>query len=84
VCGFTEGKGSRIKSFGALLLAGYRDGKLHYFGHSGSGFSEKALQEALGRMKPFFTNKSAVENAPEIPEKLIRQLESVPIWTSGV
>jgi hypothetical protein len=35
-------------------------------------------------MKPFFTNKSAVENAPEIPEKLIRQLESVPIWTSGV
>jgi bifunctional non-homologous end joining protein LigD len=24
VCGFTEGKGSRFKNFGALLLAGYR------------------------------------------------------------
>lgn len=70
VCGFTEGKGSRIKSFGALLLAGHRDGKLHYFGHSGSGFSDKALQEALGRMKPFFTDKSPVENPSEIPEKI--------------
>src|SRR6266404_94093 len=28
VCGFTEGKGSRLKSFGALLLGGYRDGRL--------------------------------------------------------
>ena len=41
VCGFTEGKGSRFKNFGALLLAGYQDGKLRYFGHSGSGFSER-------------------------------------------
>jgi bifunctional non-homologous end joining protein LigD len=38
--GFTEGKGSR-KHFGALLLGAYHNGKLHYFGHSGSGFSEK-------------------------------------------
>jgi ATP-dependent DNA ligase len=28
VCGFTEGKGSRSKYFGALLLGGYRDGRL--------------------------------------------------------
>jgi bifunctional non-homologous end joining protein LigD len=34
VCGFTEGKGSRLKSFGALLLGGYRAGKLRYFGRS--------------------------------------------------
>jgi len=36
VCGFTEGKGSR-KHFGALLLGGYRNGRLRYFGHSGRG-----------------------------------------------
>lgn len=35
VCGLTEAKGSR-KQFGALLLGAYRNGKLHYFGHSGS------------------------------------------------
>ena len=38
VCGFTEGKGSR-KHFEALLLGGYRNGRLRYFGHSGTGFS---------------------------------------------
>src|ERR1700730_11224297 len=42
VCGFTEGKGSR-KHFGALLLGAYRNGRLRYFGHSGTGFSEKGL-----------------------------------------
>jgi bifunctional non-homologous end joining protein LigD len=48
VCGFTEGKGSR-KYFGALLLAAYRIGKLRYFGHSGTGFSEKGLRETIER-----------------------------------
>jgi bifunctional non-homologous end joining protein LigD len=38
VCGFNEGKGSR-KHFGALLLGAYLNGKLRYFGHSGTGFS---------------------------------------------
>jgi len=70
VCGFTEGKGSRLKSFGALLLGGYRDGKLRYFGHSGSGFSEKGLQEALTRLRPLFTDKSPVWNPPKIPERI--------------
>ena len=41
VGGFTEGKGSRRTSFGALLLGAYRDGKLHYFGHSGTGFRKR-------------------------------------------
>jgi bifunctional non-homologous end joining protein LigD len=65
VRGFTEGKGSRLKSFGALLLGGYRDGKLRYFGHSGSGFTEKGLKEAVDRLKPFFTSKSPFENPPK-------------------
>jgi bifunctional non-homologous end joining protein LigD len=70
VCGFTEGKGSRLKSFGALLLGGYRDGKLRYFGHSGSGFSEKGLQETIERLRPLFIDTSPVVNPPKIPEKI--------------
>jgi bifunctional non-homologous end joining protein LigD len=70
VCGFTEGKGSRLKSFGALLLGGYRDGKLRYFGHSGSGFSEKGMRETIDRLKPLFIDKPPVENPPKIPEKV--------------
>jgi len=69
VGGFTEGKGSR-KHLGALLLSAYRNGKLHYFGHSGSGFSEKGLRDALDRMMPLFTDKSPFENPPRIPERI--------------
>jgi bifunctional non-homologous end joining protein LigD len=68
VGGFTEGKGSR-KNLGALLLGAYRNGKLHYFGHSGTGFTEKGIQDALKRMKPLFTEKSPFENPPRGPEK---------------
>ena len=67
--GFTEGKGSR-KHFGALLLGAYRNGKLHYFGHSGSGFSQKALKETVDRLRPLFTTKSPFVNPPKIPEKI--------------
>jgi bifunctional non-homologous end joining protein LigD len=70
VCGFTEGKGSRLKSFGALLLGGYRDGKLRYFGHSGSGFSEKGLQETMERLRPLFIDKAPVANPPKIQERI--------------
>ena len=69
VCGFTEGKGSR-KHFGALLLGAYRNGKLRYFGHSGTGFSEKGLAEAIDRLRPFFTDEPPVENPPKIPEEI--------------
>jgi bifunctional non-homologous end joining protein LigD len=40
VGGFTEGKGSRQR-LGALLLGAYRNGKLHYFGHSGRRLQRK-------------------------------------------
>jgi bifunctional non-homologous end joining protein LigD len=70
VCGFTEGKRSRSKNFGALLLGAYQNGKLHYFGHSGSGFSEKGLQETIERLKPLFIDKAPVENPPKIPEQI--------------
>jgi bifunctional non-homologous end joining protein LigD len=69
VCGFTEGKASR-KYFGALLLAAYRNGALRYFGHSGTGFSEKGMREAIDRLKPLFTDRSPVENPPRVPEKI--------------
>jgi bifunctional non-homologous end joining protein LigD len=52
------------------LLGAYRNGRLYCFGHSGSGFSEKGLKEAIDRLKPVFIDKSPVENPPKIPEKI--------------
>jgi bifunctional non-homologous end joining protein LigD len=69
VCGFTEGKGSR-KHFGALLLGAYRNGKLRYFGHSGTGFSENGMRETIEQLKPLFIDKPSVENPPKIAEKI--------------
>ena len=69
VGGFTEGKGSR-KRLGALLLGAYRNDKLHYFGHSGTGFSEKGIDDALRRMKPLFTAKPPFVNPPNVKEKI--------------
>ena len=69
MCGFTEAKGSR-EHFGALLLGGFQNGRLRYFGHSGTGFSGKGLKEAIDRLKPLFIDESPVENPPNIPEKI--------------
>lgn len=46
------------------------NGKLLYFGHSGTGFSERALKDAIERLKPLFTNSPTVANPPKIPEKI--------------
>jgi bifunctional non-homologous end joining protein LigD len=68
VCGFTERKGSR-KHFGALILGAYRNGRLRYFGHSGTGFSEKGLKEAIDRLKPLFIDESPVEKSAKNPRE---------------
>ena len=52
------------------MLGGYRDGKLRYFGHSGSGFSEKGLQETMERLRPLFIDRAPVANPPKIPERI--------------
>jgi bifunctional non-homologous end joining protein LigD len=64
VGGSTEGKRSPQR-LGALLLGAYRNGELHYFGHSGSDFSEKGIDDALLRMKPLSPDKSPFENLPK-------------------
>jgi bifunctional non-homologous end joining protein LigD len=38
--------------------------------HSGTGFSEKGLKDAINRLRPRFTNQSPVENPPKIPERI--------------
>jgi bifunctional non-homologous end joining protein LigD len=48
--GFTEPSGSRL-GFGALLLGVYdNDGRLHFAGRTGTGFSERSLKELHKRL----------------------------------
>ncbi len=54
IAGYTSPRGSQ-PGFGALLLAQYVEGTLHYRGRVGSGFTVRGLQEiaaALARLQP--------------------------------
>src|SRR6516162_9842081 len=54
----------------SLMLGAHCDGKLQYFGQSGTGFSERKLQAALDRMRPLFTDRSPFKNPPKVTEKI--------------
>jgi bifunctional non-homologous end joining protein LigD len=56
VGGFTAPEGSR-KHLGAVVLGAYTKGKLRHYGYAGSGITEKALKDAIDRMKPLFIDK---------------------------
>jgi len=62
------------KHFSALLLGAYRNGNLHYFGHSGSGFSENALKETVDRLKPLFTTKCPFDHRLRLRRTLTNQI----------
>lgn len=57
IAGYTEPRGGR-KKFGALILGTYKNGKLVYIGHTGTGFNDKALKEVYDEMQPLITQKS--------------------------
>lgn len=49
--GYTAPRNSR-KHFGALLLGVYKGGRLHYVGHTGTGFSDATLRTLAAAMRP--------------------------------
>lgn len=51
IAGFTEPTGGR-KLFGALVLGVWKDKKLKYIGHTGSGFDTKGLAAMYKLLKP--------------------------------
>ncbi|MDQ0783331.1 DNA ligase D [Chryseobacterium sp. W4I1] len=64
ICGFTEPRGSR-KSFGALILGKYMDGKLVYSGHTGTGFNKESLSQMHERLKELIIKTSPFEKKPK-------------------
>ncbi|KXH85930.1 DNA ligase D [Chryseobacterium kwangjuense] len=64
ICGFTEPRGSR-KSFGALILGKYKDGKLIYCGHTGTGFNNESLEQLYGRLQKLIIKTSPFETIPK-------------------
>lgn len=58
VCGYTEGKGSRENSFGALVLGILNaDDQLVYAGSVGTGFNDSTREKLFKVMQPLKTTK---------------------------
>jgi bifunctional non-homologous end joining protein LigD len=63
IVGYTPPAGSR-EYFGALLLAAYEGGKLHYVGKVGTGFDRKTLAALHQRFQPLVSRTTALVDSP--------------------
>jgi bifunctional non-homologous end joining protein LigD len=63
--GFSKNEGSG-KSFSALLVGVYSNGKFVYTGKIGTGFSDKLQKEMLQQFQPLITQKSPFSAEPDI------------------
>jgi len=63
--GYTQGEGSRAKTFGGILV-GYYDvnGDLRFASSVGSGFTDQALEQVLALLEPLRTDTSPFINPP--------------------
>ncbi|HMR82844.1 MAG TPA: DNA ligase D [Niabella sp.] len=64
IAGFTAPRGSR-KKFGALILGRYKDKKLVYAGHTGTGFDLQSLTEVYDQLQPLLAKKSPFDITPK-------------------
>jgi bifunctional non-homologous end joining protein LigD len=65
--GWTEPGGAR-QGFGALLLGGWRDGRLVYAGRVGTGFSDRQLSGLQRRLQDLETAAPPFDPPPRVPE----------------
>jgi bifunctional non-homologous end joining protein LigD len=64
IAGFTKPRASR-RYFGALILGAYKNGRLTYIGHVGTGFTERSLKDLFGKLRPLVTETSPFAEAPK-------------------
>ncbi len=60
IAGFTQPRGGR-KYFGSLVLGMMKGGRLHYVGHTGSGFNEQLLSDLHNKLLPLQQEQSPFE-----------------------
>lgn len=64
IIGYTEGRGDRSATFGALQLARIQDDNLKYLGKVGTGFSDRARREILKDLKGVKTAERPIQERP--------------------
>jgi bifunctional non-homologous end joining protein LigD len=82
IAGFTKNEGTG-KSFSALVLGIYKNGKLEFAGKVGTGFSEKLQKEMMAQFKPLITDKSPFDHEVDVdkPSRFRpKRLGAKPTW----
>ena len=72
--GYTDPQGER-KGFGALLLGFYEDGKLHYAGKVGTGYTNKMLVDLHSKMSKIEVDEPVFEKNKDLPAKNVHWLK---------
>ena len=86
IAGYTEPAGTRSR-FGALLLGGFRDGRLLYVGKVGTGFTEERLDALWKSFRPLVRRTPAFADPPRargltwLEPKLVAQVAYTE-WTA--
>ncbi len=92
IIGYTEGKGKRKGTFGALVLGAYHNGKLIHIGRVGTGWNEEQLSYIKSKLVPLKVRICPIKNTfPEwksyqekhsvkwVKPKLIAEVEAMNI-----
>jgi bifunctional non-homologous end joining protein LigD len=69
--GWLPGEGRRARRIGALLMGYHRDGAFVYAGRVGTGFTEKTLNDLLGKLEPLRRDTSPYGSAPKLPREAV-------------
>jgi bifunctional non-homologous end joining protein LigD len=91
IVGYTQGKGRRESSLGALVLAYRRGDELVWAGNCGTGFTEKEIGRLLRKLRPLERATPPLAPVPKMPKvrkgdvvwvtpKLVCEVEFVE-WT---
>ncbi|MBS1979002.1 MAG: non-homologous end-joining DNA ligase [Bacteroidetes bacterium] len=76
IVGYTEGKGNRQSTFGALQIAEKMGHELHYRGKVGTGFDDSMMKEILSMLKKQKNaSQPAMKGGKVVDEKITTWLE---------
>lgn len=67
ICGYTQGRGSRAKSLGALVLGKLVDGEFVHVGNVGTGFDEPTIVALMNKLEPL-KDKCPFKSPPLVTE----------------
>ena len=67
IAGYTRGEGRRADTFGSLVLAVHRGGRLVYAGNVGTGFNEAEIKRLLAKLRPLERKDSPFRPVPKMP-----------------